>query len=130
MAKEFFLGVDTGGTFTDFVLWHAGQIRIHKVLSTPQAPEQAILQAEGYAVNRVKRAEGDAARFISVYDEYRLAPQVTQQRMYLEAMATMMVRVPGKVILDKDAQGVLPLFSIDRIAERSPLVSPTAGGGR
>lgn len=44
MAKEFFLGVDTGGTFTDFVLWHAGQIRIHKVLSTPQAPEQAILQ--------------------------------------------------------------------------------------
>jgi membrane protease subunit HflK len=92
--------------------------------------EQAILQAEGYAVNRVKRAEGDAARFISVYDAYRLAPQVTRQRMYLEAMATMMVRVPGKVILDKDAQGVLPLFSIDRIAERSPLVSPTAGGGR
>ena len=44
MANEFFLGVDTGGTFTDFVLWHAGQIRIHKVLSTPEAPEQAILQ--------------------------------------------------------------------------------------
>ncbi|MCU7906498.1 MAG: hydantoinase/oxoprolinase family protein [Candidatus Thiodiazotropha sp. (ex Epidulcina cf. delphinae)] len=38
------LGVDTGGTFTDFVLFRAGEVRIHKVLSTPQAPEQAILQ--------------------------------------------------------------------------------------
>ena len=39
-----FLGVDTGGTFTDFVLWREGRIRVHKLLSTPQAPEQAILQ--------------------------------------------------------------------------------------
>lgn len=38
------LGVDTGGTFTDFVLLEAGGLRIHKVLSTPHAPEQAILQ--------------------------------------------------------------------------------------
>ncbi|MBK1644249.1 hydantoinase [Thiocapsa imhoffii] len=38
------LGVDTGGTFTDFVLWSEGRIRTHKVLSTPAAPEQAILQ--------------------------------------------------------------------------------------
>ncbi|MES9827230.1 MAG: hydantoinase/oxoprolinase family protein [Candidatus Thiodiazotropha sp.] len=42
--KGYLLGVDTGGTFTDFVLYRAGEIRIHKVLSTPQAPEQAILQ--------------------------------------------------------------------------------------
>ena len=39
-----FLGVDTGGTFTDFVLWEEGRLRVHKVLSTPHAPEQAILQ--------------------------------------------------------------------------------------
>jgi N-methylhydantoinase A len=38
------LGVDTGGTFTDFVLWDGAQLRIHKVLSTPDAPERAILQ--------------------------------------------------------------------------------------
>jgi len=38
------LGVDTGGTFTDFVLFDGVSLRIHKVLSTPQAPEQAILQ--------------------------------------------------------------------------------------
>ncbi len=38
------LGIDSGGTFTDFVLWQEGQLRIHKLLSTPAAPEQAILQ--------------------------------------------------------------------------------------
>ncbi|GAA3943318.1 hydantoinase/oxoprolinase family protein [Litoribacillus peritrichatus] len=39
-----FLGVDTGGTFTDFVLFDGQQIKVHKVLSTPDAPEKAILQ--------------------------------------------------------------------------------------
>ena len=39
-----FLGVDTGGTFTDFVVLAAGEVTIHKALSTPEAPERAILQ--------------------------------------------------------------------------------------
>ncbi len=38
------LGVDTGGTFTDFVCFDSGCMRLHKVLSTPDAPERAILQ--------------------------------------------------------------------------------------
>jgi N-methylhydantoinase A len=44
MAK--FLGVDTGGTFTDFILFddESKSIHIHKVLSTPDSPERAILQ--------------------------------------------------------------------------------------
>jgi len=38
------LGVDTGGTFTDFVYIDRHGVRIHKVLSTPKAPEEAIIQ--------------------------------------------------------------------------------------
>jgi N-methylhydantoinase A len=38
------LGIDTGGTFTDFVLFDGQSLRVHKVLSTPAAPERAILQ--------------------------------------------------------------------------------------
>jgi len=38
------LGVDTGGTFTDFVWFDGARLTIHKVLSTPDAPERAILQ--------------------------------------------------------------------------------------
>ncbi|MEW8625494.1 MAG: hydantoinase/oxoprolinase family protein [Candidatus Thiodiazotropha sp.] len=43
-AVPLMLGVDTGGTFTDFVLLREARIETHKVLSTPQAPERAILQ--------------------------------------------------------------------------------------
>lgn len=37
------VGVDTGGTFTDIVVLDDGRLRTHKVLSTPAAPEQAIM---------------------------------------------------------------------------------------
>ena len=37
------IGIDTGGTFTDFVLFDGARLRTHKELSTPAAPEQAIL---------------------------------------------------------------------------------------
>ncbi len=38
------IGIDTGGTFTDFVWWENGRLHIHKQLSTPNAPAEAILQ--------------------------------------------------------------------------------------
>lgn len=47
MAQQLLLGVDAGGTFTDFVLVQLQPevaIRVHKTLSTPDAPERAILQ--------------------------------------------------------------------------------------
>jgi len=44
MSRVNLLGVDTGGTFTDFILFQNGNLKMHKVLSTPKAPEQAILQ--------------------------------------------------------------------------------------
>ncbi len=37
------LGVDTGGTFTDFALFAEGRLTVHTRLSTPEAPEQAII---------------------------------------------------------------------------------------
>ena len=53
------LGIDTGGTFTDFVLIGPGQLQTHKVLSTPDAPERAILQgiAEMNLASAVARGE-------------------------------------------------------------------------
>ncbi|PCI06652.1 MAG: hydantoinase [Gammaproteobacteria bacterium] len=61
MAK--FLGVDTGGTFTDFILFddESKAIRTHKVLSTPEAPEKAILQGIadlGVGVNHLTMVHG------------------------------------------------------------------------
>jgi len=38
------IGVDTGGTFTDFVIWRNGRLSNRKVLSTPQDPSLAIFE--------------------------------------------------------------------------------------
>ncbi len=47
MEKQLRLGIDTGGTFTDFVVFDGERLRIHKVLSSPAAPEVAILAGIG-----------------------------------------------------------------------------------
>jgi N-methylhydantoinase A/oxoprolinase/acetone carboxylase beta subunit len=44
MIKRMRIGVDTGGTFTDFVIHHRGQLQIKKVPSVPQNPSLAILE--------------------------------------------------------------------------------------
>ena len=41
------VGVDTGGTFTDFVVWRDGRLANRKVLSTPRDPSQAIFEGVG-----------------------------------------------------------------------------------
>ena len=75
--------------------------------------EQTILQAEGYALDRVNRAEGEASRFAAVEAAYRLAPEVTRQRMYLETMQQILPQVGRKVFVAEGTTGVLPLLSLD-----------------
>lgn len=41
---RFILGIDTGGTFTDFIFLSKGEVLVHKVLSTPDNPARAILE--------------------------------------------------------------------------------------
>ncbi len=74
--------------------------------------EQAVRAAEGYALERVNNAEGDAKRFDALYEEYRKAPAVTRQRIYLEAMAELMPKLGKKVIVDSSAKGILPLLQL------------------
>ena len=75
--------------------------------------EQTVLQAEGYALDRVNRAEGEASRFTAVEAAYRLAPEVTRQRMYLETMQQILPQVGRKVFVAEGTTGVLPLLSLD-----------------
>jgi len=75
--------------------------------------EQAVRAAEGYAVERVNNAEGDAKRFDALWTEYKKAPAVTRQRLYLETMATLLPRLGSKVVVDEKARSVLPLLSLD-----------------
>ena len=92
--------------------------------------QQTILGAEGYALDRVNRSQGDASRFKALEEAYRLAPEVTRQRIYLETMARVLPRVGGKVFLDKNAQGILPLLPLNSLGGAiagGPAVTSTGG---
>lgn len=107
-------------------LINEAQARYNQVIPRASGEaQQTILQAEGYELNRVNRAEGDASRFIAVFEQYRLAPEVTRQRLYLETMQTVLPRLGGKLFLDEDAQGVLPLLPLESMQR----LVPSGGGG-
>jgi len=95
--------------------------------------EQTILQAEGYALDRVNRAQGEAARFVAVETAYRQSPNVTRQRLYLETMQRILPQVGRKVFVAEGANGVLPLLSLDggaRAATSALTGAQAAGGGQ
>ncbi len=73
---------------------------------------QMIQEAEAYKNKVVADAQGDAARFLSVYNEYKLAKDVTRKRIYLETMEDIMTGM-NKVIMDEGAgNGVLPYLPL------------------
>lgn len=87
----------------------------------PQAKGQAektIRGAEGYALDRVNRAKGDVARFLSLYDEYAKAKDVTRRRLYLEALREVIPKLGDKYIIDAGQQTLLPLLNLDKFGGR------------
>jgi len=74
--------------------------------------QQMIEEATGYAAARVNRAQGEATRFEAIYEEYRKAPRVTRNRMYLEMLNEVLPRVGKKFIVDEDGASVLPLLNL------------------
>jgi membrane protease subunit HflK len=91
--------------------------------------------AEAYREQAVAEAKGQTSRFLQIYDQYKKAPDVTRERMYLETME----RVLGgsdKTIIDTGPQqaspGVvpfLPLTELPRQRPSSPAGSPSSSGG-
>ena len=70
--------------------------------------DQLVQVAEGYATERVNRAEGDVARFNSVYEEYRRAPDVTRQRLYYEMIEDVFKDDTNTAIIDRRFSNFLP----------------------
>jgi membrane protease subunit HflK len=83
----------------------------------PQAKgdaEKTIREAEGYALDRINRSKGDASRFLSLYQEYKNAEDVTRRRLYLEAIREIFPKLGSKYIVDSDQKGLLPLLDLGR----------------
>ncbi|MBL9139798.1 MAG: FtsH protease activity modulator HflK [Verrucomicrobiales bacterium] len=92
------------------------------------AADQKIREAEGYSTKRVNEAEGDAARFRSVLEQYVKAPEVTRQRLYLEAIQEVLPRLGKRVVIDAGLNQLLPFLPLgddSMPAVRRPANPPT-----
>ncbi len=70
---------------------------------------QRLQNAQAYKAAVVNKAQGDAERFISVYNAYKQGKAVTAKRLYLETMENVLTK-SDKIILDPSAKGgnILP----------------------
>lgn len=88
---------------------------------------QLIAQAEGYAQERVNQARGDVARFLAVYEEYRKAPEVTRQRLWLEALSEVIGSTGRRIVVGKDLEGLIPLLNLGGTALPASPRAPQEG---
>ena len=79
---------------------------------------QQVLVAEGYAAERINRAQGDVARFNAVYEEYRKSPKVTRERLYLEAMESVFNEQQNSTLIDSRLDNMLPIKNLTDKAEK------------
>jgi len=80
--------------------------------------KRTIQEAEGYAVARINRAKGEAARFLALLTEYRRAPAVTKQRLYLETLEQGLPQVKEITVLDDKGTRALPLLDLRKSLEK------------
>lgn len=72
---------------------------------------QKLRRAEAYKAQRVIRAKGDAKRFTTVLQEYRKAPKVTRERLYLESVEKYLFSTK-KYVMEGGKSSVLPLLPL------------------
>lgn len=76
--------------------------------------DQELQIAQGYAIDRVNRAKGDVARFTSVYTEYKKAPEITRERLYLETMEEVFKAKENSTLIDSELDNVLPIKTLSQ----------------
>ncbi len=87
----------------------------------PEARGEAqryIEEAEGYQQRVVAQARGEAERFRKLYAEYKLAPEVTRERMYIDTMESVMTN-SSKVMIDVKGGNNIMYIPLDRIMEQA-----------
>jgi membrane protease subunit HflK len=96
------------------------------------AAAKAILDAQAYSAKTVNEAQGEADRFNEIDQEYRRAPGVTKQRLYIETMERVLART-NKVIIDAHGSNTTIALPPEAFRTRGPSIDattqPAAPGG-
>ncbi len=105
-----------------------------EVSAAQQAAQTYMNEARAYAQQLAARAQGEAAAFDKVYEQYRLSPEVTRRRMYYETMEAVLADTDKTVV---EPRGVVPYLPLPEVRRRpagaeaqSPAVGANAQGGQ
>jgi len=91
---------------------------------------KVVQAARGYSAQVVREASGEASRFNQVYDQYKLAPAVTRERLYIETMERVLAS-SNKVVVDSkgaSAPIILPPDAFRPRASTARVTSSTPAG--
>ena len=112
-----------------------GQAYFNDVVPKAQGTAARLTQeAEGYKQRVIAAAEGEASRFDQILTEYKKAPRVTRDRLYIDAMQEVLSNATKVVIDQKDNSNLLflPLDKLMQSAaagvETSPVMDGSASG--
>jgi membrane protease subunit HflK len=99
----------------------------NKIIPESRGKAAKIVQdAEAYRQQVIAEAEGESKRFLSVYEQYKKAPDVTRRRMYIETMSQVLGNVNKVIIDDSVGKGVVPYLALPGLDKsRTPSVSVT-----
>jgi membrane protease subunit HflK len=82
-------------------------------------------ESEGYRARVIAQAEGDAERFRSVVDEYKKAPGVTRDRLYIDTMQQVLSSV-SKIMVDSRSGSNLLYLPLDKLMQQGAGAAATA----
>ena len=86
------------------------------------AAQRQIEEANGYKEQVIANAQGEAERFTQLLQEYEKAPQVTRERLYLDAIQAVYAQ-SSKVMVDVEGGNNVMYLPLDKLAAQSPRVS-------
>jgi membrane protease subunit HflK len=88
-----------------------------EVSAAQQEAQSYVNQARAYALQLTAKAQGEATAFDKVYEQYRLAPDVTRRRMYYETMERVLANVDKTIV---EAPGVVPYLPLPPVQKSPP----------
>jgi membrane protease subunit HflK len=88
------------------------------------AAARRLADAQAYRDRVIAEAQGDVSRFLAVLKEYKRAPQVTRERLYLDALETMLGQT-SKVMLDTQGGNSLMYLPLDQLIQQRSMNGAT-----
>ena len=122
------------GAFADAVKAREDEVRFKNEAEAysndvlPSARGQAarlLEEANAYKEQVIAEAEGETARFLSVLTQYKLAPNVTRKRLYIDTMESVLSS-SSKVLVDTKGNNNLLYLPLDKLMQREPGAAPRA----